>query len=70
MPNSPAAAIPKPLTNAGTSIVATCPSTAIATRIGIPFDDHPWGWARGFYPGSHSRESTNGAAATFDETRA
>jgi hypothetical protein len=42
----------------------------IAKRVGIPFDEDPWGWACGFYPGSHPRESTNDAAATFDQARA
>jgi hypothetical protein len=42
----------------------------IAERVGIPFDEDPWGWACGFYPGSHPRECTNGAAATFDHARA
>jgi hypothetical protein len=36
----------------------------IAKRVGIPFDEDPWGWACGFYPGSHPRECTNGAATT------
>jgi hypothetical protein len=43
---------------------------AIAKRIGIPPGEDPWGWACGFYPGSHPRECTNGAAATFDLARA
>jgi hypothetical protein len=42
---------------------------AIAKRAGIPFDEDPWGWACGFYPGSHPRECTNGAAASFDQAR-
>jgi hypothetical protein len=42
----------------------------IAIRAGIPFDEDPWGWACGFYPGSHPGECTNGAAATFDQARA
>jgi hypothetical protein len=42
----------------------------IAKRIGIPFDEDPWGWSCGFYPGSHPGECTNGVAATFDQARA
>jgi hypothetical protein len=42
----------------------------IAIRTGIPHDKDPWGWSCGFYPGSHPGECTNGAAATFDQTRA
>src|ERR1700686_4062351 len=42
----------------------------IAIRAGIPHDEDPWGWACGFYPGSHPRGCTNGAAATFDLARA
>jgi hypothetical protein len=42
----------------------------IAKRAGIPFDKEPWGWACGFYPGSHPRECTNGVAVTFEEARA
>jgi hypothetical protein len=42
----------------------------IAKRVGIPFDEDPWGWACGFYPGSHPGECTNGASATFDQARA
>jgi hypothetical protein len=42
----------------------------IAKRVGIPFDEDPWGWACGFYPGSHPRECTNGTAAAFDQARA
>jgi hypothetical protein len=42
----------------------------IAKRIGIPPDEDPWGWSCGFYPGSHPRECTNAAAATFDRARA
>jgi hypothetical protein len=42
----------------------------IAKRIGIPPDEDPWARSCGFYPGSHPRECTNGAAATFDQARA
>jgi len=42
----------------------------IAVRVGIPHDEDPWEWSVGFYPGSHSGEHTNGAAATFDQARA
>jgi hypothetical protein len=42
----------------------------IAKRIGIPPGEDPWGWACGFYPGSHPSECTNGTAATFDHARA
>jgi hypothetical protein len=42
----------------------------IAKRVGIPFDEDPWGWSCGFYPGSHPGECTNGASATFDQARA
>jgi hypothetical protein len=27
----------------------------IAKRVGIPFDEDPWGWACGFYPGTAAR---------------
>jgi len=43
---------------------------AIAKRVGIPFDEHPWGWSCGFYPGSQPGECTDGTAATFDQARA
>jgi hypothetical protein len=42
----------------------------IAKRIGIRVEEDPWGWSCGVYPGSHPRECTNGAAATFDQARA
>src|SRR6202789_3472538 len=42
----------------------------IAKRVGIPFDEDPWGWSCGFYPGSHPGECTNSASATFDQARA
>jgi hypothetical protein len=57
-PNSPAAALLTPPRNAGT------------VRTGMPHHEDPWGWACGFYPGSHPRECTDGAAATFDKARA
>jgi len=41
----------------------------IAIRTGIPPDEDPWGWACGFYPGSHPGECTDGAAATLDQAR-
>jgi hypothetical protein len=37
----------------------------IALRTGIPHHEDPWGWACGFYPGSHPAECTSGAAATY-----
>src|ERR1700712_140796 len=42
----------------------------IAKRVGIPRDQHLWGWSCGFYPGSHPGECTGGAAATLDQARA
>jgi hypothetical protein len=42
----------------------------IAIRSGIPHDEDPWGWACGFYPGSHPGEHTDGTAATFEAARA
>jgi hypothetical protein len=42
----------------------------IAKRIGIPRDQHLWGWSCGFYPGSHPGECTTCTAATFDQVRA
>jgi hypothetical protein len=42
----------------------------IAIRTGIPPHEDPWGWACGFYPGSHPAEYTSGAGATFDRARA
>jgi hypothetical protein len=42
----------------------------IAKRIGIPRDQHLWGWTCGFYPGSHPGECTQGTAATLDQARA
>jgi hypothetical protein len=42
----------------------------IALRTGMPHHEDPWGWACGFYPGSHPRECTDGTAATFDQARA
>jgi hypothetical protein len=42
----------------------------IAIRTGIPFDEDPWGWSCGFYPGSHPGECTNGTSPTFDQARA
>jgi hypothetical protein len=34
----------------------------IEIRTGIPHDENPWGWACGFYPGSHPGECTIGTA--------
>ena len=42
----------------------------IAIRTGIPPHEDPWGWACGFYPGSHPAECTDGASASFDQARA
>jgi hypothetical protein len=41
----------------------------IQIRSGIPFDEGPWGWSCGFYPGSHPGEHEDGTAATFEEAR-
>ena len=41
----------------------------IARRTGMPPAEDPWGWACGFYPGSHPRECTDGTAANFDQAR-
>jgi hypothetical protein len=41
----------------------------IAIRTGIPPHEDPWGWACGFYPGSHLGECTDGTAPTFDQAR-
>jgi hypothetical protein len=46
------------------------PAGTIGIRSGIPFDEDPWGWSCGFYPGSHPGEHEHGAAATFDQARA
>jgi hypothetical protein len=42
----------------------------IAIRSGSPYDEDPWEWHCGFYPGSEPGEQQNGTAATFDEARA
>ncbi len=42
----------------------------IAIRTGMPAGEDPWGWACGFYPGSHPGECTDGTAATFERARA
>ena len=42
----------------------------IALRTSIPHHEDPWGWACGFYPGSHPMECADGTAATFDQARA
>jgi hypothetical protein len=41
----------------------------IQIRSGIPFDEDPWGWSCGFYPGSHPGEHEDGTAATFEQAR-
>jgi hypothetical protein len=42
----------------------------IAIRCGIPFDEDPWGWQCGFYPGSYPGECASGVAAAFDQALA
>jgi hypothetical protein len=42
----------------------------IAVRVGIPFDEDPWEWSVGFYPGSRPGEHQSGTAPTFEEARA
>jgi hypothetical protein len=42
----------------------------IAIRAGIPFDEDPWGWTVGFYPGAEGHQDSDGTAATFDQARA
>ena len=42
---------------------------SIVMRSGNPTDTDPWGWRCGFYPGSHPRDCTSGAAATSDQAR-
>jgi hypothetical protein len=39
----------------------------IAMRSGIPYDQAPWGWRCGFYPGSEPGEYFGGSAMTFDQ---
>ena len=39
----------------------------IAIRSGIPYDEEPWGWRCGFYPGSKPGECTAGTTASFDQ---
>src|SRR5260221_7218142 len=36
----------------------------------LPYDEDPWGWHCGFYPGSYPGECASGVAATFDQARA
>jgi hypothetical protein len=36
----------------------------IEIRSGIPFDEDPWGWSCGFYPGSQPSEHEDGTAAS------
>jgi hypothetical protein len=42
----------------------------ISIRTGVPWDEDPWSWSCGCYPGSHPGECANGAAPTFDQARA
>jgi hypothetical protein len=42
----------------------------IAIRSGIPYDEDPWEWSCGFYPGSHPGEHQSGIGATLEEARA
>jgi hypothetical protein len=37
----------------------------IAKRIGIPRDQHLWGWTCGFYPGGHPRAGFEAAGRVF-----
>jgi hypothetical protein len=37
----------------------------IAIRSGNPYDEDPWEWSCGFYPGSHLSEHQSDAAATL-----
>jgi hypothetical protein len=41
----------------------------IEIRSGIPFQEYPWGWSCGFYPGSHPGEHEDGTPPTFDQAR-
>ena len=41
----------------------------IAIRSGCPYDEDPWEWTCGFYPGPHPGEHQSGTAATFDGLR-
>jgi hypothetical protein len=41
-----------------------------SVRSGIPYDQAPRGWQRGFYPGSEPGEYLGGTAMTFDQARA
>jgi hypothetical protein len=42
----------------------------IGIRSGIPYDEDPWGWSCGFYPGSYPGEYLYGTAPDFDLARA
>jgi hypothetical protein len=42
----------------------------IRIRSGIPYDEDPWGWSCGFYPGSYPGEYLYGTAPDFDQARA
>ena len=42
----------------------------IAGRAGQPFDQDPWEWRCGFYPGSDPGEQEGGTAADFERARA
>jgi hypothetical protein len=42
----------------------------IQIRSGIPFDEDPWGWSCGFYPGTEPHQDSDGTAATFEQARA
>jgi hypothetical protein len=42
----------------------------MAKRVGIPFDEDPWGWVCGFYPECHPLERADGVVAIFDHARA
>jgi hypothetical protein len=43
---------------------------SIGIRSGIPYDEDPWGWSCGFYPGSDPGEYQYGTAPDFDQARA
>ena len=67
---SPAAALPMPTKNAGTSTTVTCASVRSRSALACLLAKNPWQWNCGFYPGSHHRECTDGTAATFEQARA
>ena len=68
-PNSPAADRLMPPRSVGTSTTVTCTPARSRSAAGSPYDEDPWEWTCGFYPGSHPGEHQNGTAATFDEAR-